>query len=70
MPVGRLTNAGWLDGILGCLKPMWMIIGKNKPNEVEKGENNKSIKKSSSLIQLYIYMFATAGHGYPGGDIG
>ena len=38
MPVGRLTNAGWLDGILGCLKPMWMIIGKNKPNEVEKGE--------------------------------
>ena len=43
MPVGRLTNAGWLDGILGCLKPMWMIIGKNKPNEVEKGENNKSI---------------------------
>ena len=53
MPVGRLTNAGWLDGILGCLKPMWMIIGKNKPNEVEKGEK-KSIKKAR---RSYNYIF-------------
>ena len=56
MPVGRLTNAGWLDGILGCLKPMWMIIGKNKPNEVEKGEKKIYIKKLLAHTIIYLYV--------------
>jgi hypothetical protein len=33
------NNNGWFDGILGCFRPMWMIIGKQKPNlELETGK--------------------------------
>ena len=37
-PNNNNNNNGWLDGILGCFRPMWMIIGKQKPNlELETG---------------------------------
>ena len=26
------ANGGWFDGIIGCFKPMWAIVGKNKPS--------------------------------------
>ena len=36
-PAGLVSNVGWFDGLMGCFKPMWMIIGKAKPPEIEKG---------------------------------
>lgn len=27
--------AGWMDGILGCLQPVWKIIGKATGNELK-----------------------------------
>jgi hypothetical protein len=34
------NNNGWFDGILGCFRPMWMIIGKQKPTlELETGKD-------------------------------
>merc|ERR1719477_371351 len=37
-PAGLVSNVGWLDGLMGCFKPMWMIIGKTKPPELEKDD--------------------------------
>ena len=31
------ANGGWFDGIIGCFKPMWAIVGKNKPIGPQKG---------------------------------
>ena len=50
-PVNRANNNnnGWFDGILGCFRPMWMIIGKQKPNlELETGGNY--------LVVFYFFM--------------
>jgi len=38
-PGSRAAGIGWFDGLLGCLKPMWMILGKNKPMEPGKGKD-------------------------------
>ena len=35
-----VSNTGWFDGIIGCFKPMWAIVGKNKPIGPQKGEYN------------------------------
>ena len=34
---GLMSNAGWFAGFIGCFKPMWMMIGKGKQQEIEKG---------------------------------
>ena len=26
---------GWIDGLLGCLRPVWTIIGKAAANEIK-----------------------------------
>ena len=31
------NNAWWFDGIFGCLKPVWLAMGKNKQHQIEKG---------------------------------
>jgi hypothetical protein len=28
-------HAGWIDGLLGCLRPVWTIIGKATANELK-----------------------------------
>jgi hypothetical protein len=28
-------HAGWIDGLLGCLRPVWTIIGKAAANEIK-----------------------------------
>ncbi|XP_039285893.1 mitogen-activated protein kinase kinase kinase 12 isoform X2 [Nilaparvata lugens] len=33
-PVG-LKEGGWVDGLLGCLRPVWTIIGKATANEIK-----------------------------------
>lgn len=33
-PVG-IKEGGWVDGLLGCLKPVWTIIGKATANEIK-----------------------------------
>ena len=33
----------WFDGIMGCFKPMWAIMGKNKPISMDRGENNPEL---------------------------
>ena len=37
---GVIPSVGWLDGFIGCFKPMWLMIGKGKPQEQEKGKVN------------------------------
>ena len=32
-------GSGWLEGIMGCFKPVWAIMGKNKPTDAERGED-------------------------------
>ena len=44
MPLGGPGTAvaggsGWLEGIMGCFKPVWAIMGKNKPTDAERGED-------------------------------
>ena len=34
---GLMSNVGWFAGFIGCFKPMWMMIGKGKQPEIEKG---------------------------------
>ena len=36
-------HAGWIDGLLGCLRPVWTIIGKAAANEI-KGKQGELIK--------------------------
>ena len=35
---GLISNVGWFAGFIGCFKPVWMMIGKNKPQEIEKDD--------------------------------
>jgi hypothetical protein len=28
-------HGGWIDGLLGCLRPVWTIIGKAATNEIK-----------------------------------
>ena len=34
---GLMSNVGWFAGFIGCFKPMWMMMGKGKQQEIEKG---------------------------------
>lgn len=35
-PRNTVTNEmGWIDGLLGCLRPVWTIIGKVTTNEMK-----------------------------------
>ncbi|PSN48755.1 hypothetical protein C0J52_08925 [Blattella germanica] len=33
-------RAGWIDGLLGCLRPVWTIIGKAAANEIKGRQGN------------------------------
>ena len=35
---GLISKVGWFAGFIGCFKPVWMMIGKNKPQEIEKDD--------------------------------
>ena len=37
-PHATAGGSSLLDGIWGCFKPMWAIMGKNKPINMERGE--------------------------------
>ena len=37
-PHAAAGGSSLLDGIWGCFKPMWAIMGKNKPINLERGE--------------------------------
>ena len=49
---GLMSNVGWFAGFIGCFKPMWMMMGKGKQQEIEKGTiifYNSSISQVGSL---------------------
>ena len=57
MPLGGPGTAvaggsGWLEGIMGCFKPVWAIMGKNKPTDAERGEDDTA--------QCYSYVNITS----------
>ncbi|XP_050419644.1 mitogen-activated protein kinase kinase kinase 13 isoform X2 [Adelges cooleyi] len=35
LEAGVLQPSGWIDGLLGCLKPMWAIIGKGNSHDLK-----------------------------------
>ena len=52
MPLGGPGTAvaggsGWLEGIMGCFKPVWAIMGKNKPTDAERGEDTVLTRASN-----------------------
>lgn len=43
---------GWIDGLLGCLRPVWTIIGKAAANEIKghhQGNQKATFHLSSKL---------------------
>ena len=40
------SGGSWFDGIMGCFKPMWAIMGKNKPINMDRG---KQLDSSSEV---------------------
>ncbi|XP_023235625.1 mitogen-activated protein kinase kinase kinase 13-A-like isoform X1 [Centruroides sculpturatus] len=39
---GQQHSSGWFDGLLGCLRPVWSILGKGSSNEI-KGQDDWEI---------------------------
>lgn len=42
---------GWIDGLLGCLRPVWTIIGKAAANEI-KGHHQGNQKATFHLRSI------------------
>ena len=42
---GLIGNVGWFAGFMGCFKPMWMMMGKGKQQEIEKGNLDRYKRK-------------------------
>lgn len=36
----NMKEGGWVDGLLGCLKPVWTIIGKATNHEIKGHQGN------------------------------
>ena len=41
-------SSSWFDGIMGCFKPVWTIMGKNKPINVDRGEESERVVRAST----------------------
>lgn len=42
-------HAGWIDGLLGCLRPVWTIIGKAAANEIKGRQGDQIISSDGNL---------------------
>ena len=40
-PMVGPVRGGWMDGILGCLRPVWTMIGKAATNEMKANQGEK-----------------------------
>ena len=49
------ADGGWFDGLIGCFKPMWMIMGKTKSPDLEKGNFFIFVFKSLNLYRITIF---------------
>ena len=45
---GLIGNVGWFAGFMGCFKPMWMMMGKGKQQEIEKGNLDRQQRKDKT----------------------
>lgn len=48
-------NGGWFNGLLGCLRPVWTIIGKATSNDLKNQQSGKQhckIQKSHQQLDL------------------
>lgn len=41
-------HAGWIDGLLGCLRPVWTIIGKAAANEIKGRQGDQKISSAGN----------------------
>jgi len=46
------SNGGWFDGLMGCFRPMWTIMGKTKPTEIESDDWEIPFENISDLQWL------------------